>query len=387
MKNDNEMYQSILSRRDDYLKRKKKRILIIKRTIPVLACFFLVIVLGLGFRDRFSELIKFPEQPNIIEEPTNYVTDTTEPTDEIPEITDTSTAASQFVEQTTSYSVPVTHTVSLTETKQTTSVQQHQNQIVTTKDSASGTSENTQASGTITRTTPRTDIQTTPPIVTTVVTVTSFVTETEPITTQTAIPDNGLEEPPVPPEIDGPPPISPANPPAPPISFDTVTSVVDAITHDDVSSYNERDREAYLNMFKRMKDDGFIYQLKDNDFISTNDDPTINLFPYAAYEDIGIGYYATYKGKRYNVTFYYADHNLVDETDGIADYLKKRMNRRSNKKIMIQGKTVSEFITDTGRIYASSFIDSYHYYNIVSSASEDEMTEFLNILSYEQIPL
>ena len=79
MKNHNEMYQSLLSRYEEHQEKKKKRILILKRTVPVLACFCLTVALGVGYWDHFRNLPNIPVQPNIIEEPTS----------EIPEITTT----------------------------------------------------------------------------------------------------------------------------------------------------------------------------------------------------------------------------------------------------------------------------------------------------------
>ena len=49
MKNHNEMYQSLLSRYDEYQEKKSRRRLIVKRTVPVLACFCFSVILGFGF--------------------------------------------------------------------------------------------------------------------------------------------------------------------------------------------------------------------------------------------------------------------------------------------------------------------------------------------------
>lgn len=70
MKNYDEMYQSVLSKYDEYLEKKRKRIRTFKRTAPVLACFCLTLVLGVGYWDHFKNLPHIPVQPNIIEEPT-----------------------------------------------------------------------------------------------------------------------------------------------------------------------------------------------------------------------------------------------------------------------------------------------------------------------------
>lgn len=77
MKNHNEMYQSLLSRYEEHQKKKKRRILTIRRTVPVLACFCLTIALGVGYWDHFRNLPHIPVQPNIIEEPTVEIHETT----------------------------------------------------------------------------------------------------------------------------------------------------------------------------------------------------------------------------------------------------------------------------------------------------------------------
>ncbi len=77
MKNDDQMFQSVLSRRNEYRERKNKRIRTIRRTAPVLACFCLTVVLGVGYWDHFKNLPHIPVQPNIIEESTIEAPDTT----------------------------------------------------------------------------------------------------------------------------------------------------------------------------------------------------------------------------------------------------------------------------------------------------------------------
>lgn len=77
MKNHNEMYQSLLSRYNEHQEKKIKRIRTIRRTVPVLACFCLTIALGVGYWDHFRNLPNIPVQPNIIEEPTVEIHETT----------------------------------------------------------------------------------------------------------------------------------------------------------------------------------------------------------------------------------------------------------------------------------------------------------------------
>ena len=101
----------------------------------------------------------------------------------------------------------------------------------------------------------------------------------------------------------------------------------------------------------------------------------------------GIGYYVTYREKNYHITFSYADDITAARTDGIADYLQKRMGRRSDKTINVSGTNVSLFFADNGQTYAGALIDNDHYYTVNTAASADELTEFLEALRYDRFSL
>lgn len=77
MKSYDEMYQSVLSRYDEYQRKKKKRIRTIRRTVPVLVCFCFAVVFGLINWNDLEKLPKAPVSPDMIEE---YPTDTSEET-------------------------------------------------------------------------------------------------------------------------------------------------------------------------------------------------------------------------------------------------------------------------------------------------------------------
>ncbi len=66
MKNDYEMYQSVLSKRNEHRLRKERRIRIIKRTVPVLTCFVLTVVLVLGWK-HVDKMPIIPSDPEIID--------------------------------------------------------------------------------------------------------------------------------------------------------------------------------------------------------------------------------------------------------------------------------------------------------------------------------
>ena len=418
MKNDDEMYQSVLSRWNEYQEKKKQRIRMIRRTVPVLACFCVVVMFGLDYWEKLEKLPSIPTQPEVIDESEtenfendatsetiattapvqNYETDIIITTETPQTQTFTTVAVSNTETQTPSASVPATETASITEIQtispmQTTAVIEPEPIMeipepvaitVTVTDTQPMTEIQTTApidmteistTAAVINTQPTTEIQTTAPVVTTVETSASIVTETEPISTTS---DNPIEEP----------ILEPIDFPAQPLSFREFADVVDAVQQNDVSSYDERYQETYRKMFDRFVSDGFIYQPITTDLISLKTDRMIVLYPYAKYEDVGIQYFLTYKGNSYRVKFYCADTTIVSETNGIAEYLQKRMGRMSDKIIVVNNQTMSELIASDGsQICASAFIDECHYCDVASSVSEEEMIEFLNLFSYEQIPL
>ena len=73
MKNDFEMYQSVLSKRNEHRLRKERRIRIIMRTVPILACFVLTVVLALGWK-HIDKMPIIPSAPDIIEVTTEAIT-------------------------------------------------------------------------------------------------------------------------------------------------------------------------------------------------------------------------------------------------------------------------------------------------------------------------
>lgn len=172
---------------------------------------------------------------------------------------------------------------------------------------------------------------------------------------------------------------------AQPIGYKDMNAVIEAIKNSDVSAYPDTDREDYCKMFERFRNDGFIYQVTDNELIKTNEDRGTTLFTSASYEDVGVGYFVTFKGNNYHILFYSADADVQAETDGIAAYLKKRMGRSSDKEIAVNDKNVSLLFHENGQCYANAFVDENHYFDVIGAVSETELIEFLNAFAYEKI--
>ena len=118
MKNDEQMYQSVLSRRDAYRaeqERKKRGFL---RAVPVLACGCLAAVLGLGYRNHLKKL---PEIPAV--QVASEASGTTLPVTTAPAVTETgqtvTTAARTENTKATAEKVTETVTKAMTATEAT----------------------------------------------------------------------------------------------------------------------------------------------------------------------------------------------------------------------------------------------------------------------------
>lgn len=369
MKNDDQMYQSVLSRYAEYQETKKKqRRQTIRRTVPVLACFCFCAVLGLGYWKHFRNLPSIPVQPDYIDETTLETPETTTST--------VSESASTTLVSDKTEPASTTAPVSNSETERITTTAGIQTQTVTTivtDATETPTTEQvirqteTQAPATTppaTYTQPITD----PPVITTEVTSAPFVTE--PITTT---------------DSESPEPISS---PAQPLSFRSITDMKDAIQNNDVSSYYEEYQEQYRKMFERFNNDGYFYQPVTDESITFRPNYSTLLYPYEQFRDIGIKYCLTYNGKQFNVYFYCADIAVVNETNGIEEYLDIRKGEHNDTEYNINDQTYSIHISGDGsELSASWFVDDGHYCTVVANTSEEVMKEFLSKFRYEQIPL
>lgn len=115
MKNNDEMYKSLLSRWEEYQEKKKKRHLIIRRSIPIFACFCLIIILCLGYWKQFDKLPFIPENPDNIDVTVTDITESTVATTELNIETQTSNTTMVFTTvSSTVVSASATHAISVT---------------------------------------------------------------------------------------------------------------------------------------------------------------------------------------------------------------------------------------------------------------------------------
>lgn len=186
---------------------------------------------------------------------------------------------------------------------------------------------------------------------------------------------------------------SPDEPPATeiaPLEFNSTDDVVKAISANDLSDYTSSSKEAYKKMFERFRADGFIYNVKANDHVAFTENSKIKLHPDHTLEDMCIKYSVMYQGKKYNVSFRNADMDVIAETDGITEYVRKRWGSNADHEIMIGDTiyTVSN-ASDGSQIAAMAFIDEKHYIQVIGfeSVAEEELTELLNVLEFEKLSL
>ena len=70
MKNDDEMYQSLLSRYEAYQEEKIQRKRIVRRIVPIAACFCLSVAFGCSYWFHFRHIPTIPTLPETTEEQT-----------------------------------------------------------------------------------------------------------------------------------------------------------------------------------------------------------------------------------------------------------------------------------------------------------------------------
>lgn len=190
-------------------------------------------------------------------------------------------------------------------------------------------------------------------------------------------------------------PVSPVTPPlSQPIALNNMEEVKDLLNNYDLNAYPEESHDNYRKMFDRFKEDGYIYYFSENEDaenriqLSDNPNDKIWLNPYANYEDTGILYHVTYKGNAYQVYFYFTDPAYSGQYQNMSEYIDKRFgfNKFNNIK-----ETAQKFAVMTvnyehwTQLCAYSIIDNAHYYAVKTTASEDELMDFLNVLEYKKV--
>ena len=388
MKSNEEMYQSILSRRDAYRRKKERQLRIVRRTVPVAAVFCLSAVLGISY---WRHLEKPPAIPVIPEESTAATVMTTETMQTV-----TTSAQSSS----TTGSNPVT-LITTTKSTQNTIASAMTETVQTKTETSTLTQKTTQSTVTELPVTTTLPVTTSSSKITTQTVTTTAQTQTEPIlttnsqaaqkpvdTTELTIPSGGQQGPGIGSETAATETELPVPPAAQPIGYGGTEGVLEALHFCNVTGFPEEQAKAYLQMYYRIRQDGFIYLVTDTDEIKVKPDWAVILFPYAQYEDIGIGYYTAFGEKSFQVMFYCADEQYLSGSDDISAYLEKRTGRKPDREITVQNRKIC--INELGgrTMTADGFIDSEHYVHIVVlDTNEDEMLQIVNGLRYEKLDL
>lgn len=378
MKNNDEMYQSLLSRYDEYQEKKKKRTLLIKRTVPVLAAFVLVVGIGLSCWKHFGNMNSIPMVSETIDE--SIITVTTNADNVTTEVT----TQEQSETQTSSKNVTVTTAVTASKTTatadkvQTTTIAapiatNRSTAPTTAKTTAIKTSKTTKTTVTVTHTQPATstidDAQKEKPSTST---TTDIIQEGPGVATTSSS--------------------SAANPEpsfnAQPIIFNSADEAIDTIKHNDISSYAEEYRNAYRKMFDRLNDDGVVYRPVTDNTDELEQKDTVILLPNAAYEDTGIMYKVVYNGNTYQVSFRYADTSVIKSPYNVPKYLYDRFKRSIHDEVVVGHQTYSIiYSSDQSQVSAAFFIDEEHYFYTSAYTTKDELIAFLELLDYESVIL
>lgn len=369
MKNDEQMYQSVLSRRDAYRAEKERRKGVFLRAVPVLACCCLAAVLGLGYRNHLKKL---PEIPAV--QTDSEISGTELPVTAAPAVTEsgqtvTTAARTEKTQSVTAKSTEtVTKAVTVTEAAESAAIRQTETQPVTA-----------------------------PPVTRTGrVTQTQPVTQTKPVTEPPAVTteEPGAPEPPIQTTETNPIPQSPGkdNPVATqvqPLMYPDIQAaaeaVIDAAINGNCPGNDLWEKGAYTSMFGSIMHNGYLYQVSSANGITRQDDRGIMLLPDARYEDIGAACRAEYQGQRYYVAFHYANYRGLT----MPEYLQRSLKCASDKDVTVNGETVCLRFADDGQITANAFVerndDSDVYYTVRAAVSETEMLDFLNAMQYEKI--
>lgn len=165
MKNNDEMYQSLLSRYEEYQQKKKKRLLVIGRVVPALACFCFCAILGLGYWNHIQKLPNIPIQSSVIEKTTIKNTDTTttqinSETEPVSTIVPVSTSKTEQITTTIGKKTVVTNRTEAHTTEQVTTKQTGTQSPATTAPVIQTTMNNEQQTTTFVQTTEETTVTT-----------------------------------------------------------------------------------------------------------------------------------------------------------------------------------------------------------------------------------
>ena len=397
MKNHYEMYQSLLSRYDAYQEKKQRRMRIVRRTVPVAACFCFTVVLGLGVWHHRASLPDVPVKPEVVTETTaeSTITNTeaisalvTEPVTKVTTVKKAETASVSETQQMAASTTDVTQTAASPATTAATAVP------VQTKPSTARQTVSTAVTTAVTvpvtsRTAYFAEIHTNP-IETTVTSVQHENPGTEPTETDYhGKPKDSTDT-----EFHGKPTETTVSTTETVTTTTTTTETQSAKPFYFLAELDVRDALQAVHdlnqqeMVEELTEGGYIYQPVCTDAIALKPYSAAVIFPHSGVQDTMIQYEMIYQDQEYRVSFCCADAQIADNWDGMSEYLQARFGRSGNWGLSIRDQVYCIYdADDDGVRQASVRLDQTHYLDVSTTASEEEMIEFLKSFQYEQIPI
>ena len=398
MKNHYEMYQSLLSRYDAYQEKKQRRMRIVRRTVPVAACFCFTVVLGLGVWHHRASLPDVPVKPEVVTETTaeSTITNTeaisalvTEPVIKVTTVKKAETASVSETQQMAASTTDVTQTAASPATTVTTAVP------VQTKPSTARQTVSTAVTTAVTapvtsRTARIAETRAGYTIATTETTVQHANPGTEP--TETGYhgkPSDSTDT-----EFHGKP-------------TEATVSTTETVTTTTTTTETQSAKPFYFlaeldvwdalqavhdpnqqEMVEELTKDGYIYQPVCTDEIALKPYSAAVIFPHTNDQDTMIRYEIICQNQEYCASFCCADSQIENNWDGMSGYLQARFSRSGNWGLSIRDQVYSIYDADADSVrQASVRLDQTHYLDVSTTASEDELIAFLKAFQYEQIPI
>lgn len=175
---------------------------------------------------------------------------------------------------------------------------------------------------------------------------------------------------------------SPTDPPPQPIFFESFESAQTFLLSADLSSYSEKEQEAYEKMIRVFREDGFLYRASCRGM--SIPDGNVFLFPEARYEDIGIGCWFQGGDDWYLVIVYHVREGK--ERAVVEDWTKEyegtyeigvNADRRSVNVLF-------RYWTQGSSTYFFGYLDDRHYFLIKGTAPAGRIAEVIRGLSLEK---
>ena len=174
------------------------------------------------------------------------------------------------------------------------------------------------------------------------------------------------------------------------IGLNHTNEVTELLNNYDLNDYDEIYRESLSKMFERFNKDGYIYTFagsdSDGNAITLREDhpnAPIVLMPYMDYEDTGILYHVAYKGKYYQVYYYFTDPAY--SASDLWDYLENQRMRYKNIRLVDEKYGIFDSSDDKQFDMCAFYeIDDTHYCKVRTYESEEALIDFLQVLSSEK---